>query len=69
MDLGGQSKGKEPRRVHAYIPAPYPKEKGFEIAPRKGFENHQKEQTGTIHPSLVEPRRIIYTSQRGSYKV
>jgi hypothetical protein len=32
-------------------------------------ENHQKERMGTTHPSLEEPRRFIYTSQRGSYKV
>jgi hypothetical protein len=37
--------------------------------PRKGSENHHKERTGTTHPSLEEPRRIMYTSQRGSYKV
>jgi hypothetical protein len=36
---------------------------------KKGSENHQKERTGTTRPSLEEPRRIIYTSQRGSYKV
>jgi hypothetical protein len=33
-------------------PPPNPKEKGLEIAPRKstrkGSENHQKEQTGTM---------------------
>jgi hypothetical protein len=43
--LVGESKGKEPRRVHAYTP-PNPKEKGIEIpprkSPRKGSENHQK---------------------------
>jgi hypothetical protein len=54
-------------------PPPNPKEKGLKIAPtkspRKGSENHQKERTGTTHPSLEEPRRIIYTSRRGSYKV
>jgi hypothetical protein len=37
-------------------PPPNPKEKGLEIAPRKsprkGSENHQKERTGTTHPSL-----------------
>jgi hypothetical protein len=53
-------------------PPPNPKEKGLEIAPRKfpikGSENHQREQMGTTHPSLEEPHRIIYTSQRGSYK-
>jgi hypothetical protein len=72
MDLGGESKGKEPRRVHAYIPHQIPKRK-ISIAPRKsprrGSENHQKERTGRTHPSIEEPRRIIYTSQRGSYKV
>jgi hypothetical protein len=37
--------------------------------PRKGSENHQKGKTGKTHPSLEEPRGIIYTYQRGSYKV
>jgi hypothetical protein len=37
--------------------------------PRKDPENHQKGKTGATHPSLEEPRRIIYTYQRGSYKV
>jgi hypothetical protein len=58
----------------SYIyPPPNPKEKGLKNAPRKsprkGSENHQKEQTGKTHPSLEEPCRIIYTYQRGSYKV
>jgi hypothetical protein len=52
---------------------PNPKEKGLEISPRKsprkGSENQQKERTETTHPSLEEPHRIIYTSQRSSYKV
>jgi hypothetical protein len=69
-DLGGESKGKEPRRVQA---SPNLKEKGLKIAPRKsprkGSENHQKGETGKTHPSLEEPHRIIYTYQRGSYKV
>jgi hypothetical protein len=56
-----------------HTPPPNPLEKGLEItprkSPRKGFKNHQKERKGTTHPSLEEPRRIIYTSQRGSYKV
>jgi hypothetical protein len=37
--------------------------------PREGSENHHQEQTGTTQPSLEEPRLIIYTYQRGSYKV
>jgi hypothetical protein len=71
-DLRGGSKGKELRRVHAYIPSNL-KEKGLEIAPRKfprkGSEKHKKERTGTTHPNLEEPHRIINTSQRDSYKV
>jgi hypothetical protein len=38
-------------------------------SPRKASENHQKREMGKIHPSLEEPHRIIYTYQRGSYKV
>jgi hypothetical protein len=37
--------------------------------PRKDPENHQKGKTGGTQLSLEEPRRIIYTYQRGSYKV
>jgi hypothetical protein len=37
--------------------------------PRKDPENHQKGKTRATHLSLEEPRRIIYTYQRGSYKV
>jgi hypothetical protein len=44
-------------------PPPNPKEQGLETplrkSPREGSENHQKEQKGTTHPSLEEPRRII----------
>jgi hypothetical protein len=35
---------------------------------REGSENHHPEQTGTTHPNLEEPRRIIYTCPKGSYK-
>jgi hypothetical protein len=38
-------------------------------SPREGSENHQQEQLETTHPNLDEPRRIIYTSNKGSYKV
>jgi hypothetical protein len=38
MDLGGESKGKEPRRVHAYIPHQIPKRK----ASKSHQENHQE---------------------------
>jgi hypothetical protein len=37
--------------------------------PRKDPENHQKGKIGGTQPSLEEPRRIIYTYQKGSYKV
>jgi hypothetical protein len=54
-------------------PPPNPQEQGLENTPRnpprEGSENHHQEQTGTTPPSLEEPRRIIYTYQRGSYKV
>jgi hypothetical protein len=69
MDLGGESKGKEPRRVHAYIPQQIPKRKASktlqENHQEKALKNTKKEtQTG-----LEEPRRIIYTYHEGSYKV
>jgi hypothetical protein len=55
------------------FPPTNPQEKGPENTPREstreGFENHHQEQTGTTHPNLEEPRRIIYTCHRGSYKV
>jgi hypothetical protein len=70
--LGGESKGKEPQRVHTYIPHKIPKRKVpktlqeiyQERAPKITTKNEQEQQ-----PSLQEPRRIIYTSQEGSYKV
>jgi hypothetical protein len=72
-EFGTRIKGKRTMKGSCIHPPPNPHEKGPEIAPRKsprkGSENHQKERTGTTHPSLEEPRRIIYTSQKGSYKV
>jgi hypothetical protein len=71
--LGGESKGKEPRRVHAYIPQQIPKRKApkslQEKTPRKGSEIHQKGKPRRTQTSLEEPRRIIYTYHEGSYKV
>jgi hypothetical protein len=71
--FGRGIKGKRTMKGSCIYPSPNPKEKGLEIAPRKssrkGSKNHQKERTGTTHPSLEEPCRIIYTYQRGSYKV
>jgi hypothetical protein len=71
--FGRGNEGKRTTKGSCIHPPPNPKEKGLEMtlrkSPRKGSENHQKERTGTTHPSLEEPRRIIYTSQRGSYKV
>jgi hypothetical protein len=46
----------------------YPQNFPTEI-PRKGPENHQKGKAGEAQTSLDEPRRIIYTYMKGSYKV
>jgi hypothetical protein len=50
-----------------------PQEQGTENTPRKqpgeGFENHHQEQPGTTQQGIEEPRRIIYTCHKGSYKV
>jgi hypothetical protein len=55
------------------FPLSNPQEKGPENnpkkSPREGSENHHEEQPGTTHPNLEEPRRIIYTCNKGSYKV
>jgi hypothetical protein len=55
------------------FPPSNPQEKGPENNPRqtqrKGSENHHQEQPGTTQQGLEEPRRIIYTSHKGSYKV
>jgi hypothetical protein len=71
--LGGESKGKEPQGVHAYIPYQIPKRKVSklpqEIHQEKGSENNQKGETRKTQPSFEEPRRIIYTYHEGSYKV
>jgi hypothetical protein len=55
------------------FPPSNPQEKGPENNPKKsrreGSENHHQEQPGTTHPKLEEPRRIINTCNKGSYKV
>jgi hypothetical protein len=55
------------------FPPSNPQEKGPENnpkkSPREGSENHHQEQPGTTRPNLEEPRRIIYTCNKGSYKV
>jgi hypothetical protein len=71
--FGRGVKGKQTTKGSCIHPSPNPKEKGLKTttrnSPRKAFENHQKGETGKTHPTLEEPRRIIYTYQRGSYKV
>jgi hypothetical protein len=71
--FGRGIKGKRTTKGSIIHPPPNPKEKGLKITPRKlprkGSENHQKGKMGETHPRLEEPRRIIYTYQRGSYKV
>jgi hypothetical protein len=44
-------------------------ENNLRKSPREGTENHHQEQPGTTLPNLEEPRRIIYTCHKGSYKV
>jgi hypothetical protein len=55
------------------FPPSNPQEQGSENNPKKSprecSENHNQEQPGTTHPNLEEPRRIIYTCHKGSYKV
>jgi hypothetical protein len=67
-DLGGES----PKGSHKFPPS-NPQEQGPENTPKKppreGSENHHQEQPGTTQQGLEEPRRIIYTCHKGSYKV
>jgi hypothetical protein len=53
-------KGKRITKDSSIHPSPNPKEKGLESAirklPRKGSENHHKEETRETQPSLEEPR-------------
>jgi hypothetical protein len=55
------------------FPPSNPQEQGPENSPREstreGSENHHQEKPGTTHPNLEQPRRIIYTRHKGSYKV
>jgi hypothetical protein len=57
---------------HKFSPS-NPQEQDPKNTPRKptreGSENHHQEQPRTTQQSLEEPRRSIYTYQRGSYKV
>jgi hypothetical protein len=60
-------------KVSHKFPPSNPREKGPKNTPREstreGSENNHQEQPGTTHPNLEEPRRIIYTCHKGSYKV
>jgi hypothetical protein len=55
------------------FPSSNPQEKGPEKnpkkSPREGSKNHHQEHPGTTHPNIEEPHRIIYTCNKGSYKV
>jgi hypothetical protein len=57
---------------HKFAPS-NPQEQGPKNTPRKtpreGSENRHQEQRGTTQQGLEEPRRIIYTYHKGSYKV
>jgi hypothetical protein len=71
--FGRGIKGKRSMKGSHISSTSNPQEQGPENTPRnqprEGSENHHQEQTRTTQPSLEEPRRIIYTYQRGSYKV
>jgi hypothetical protein len=60
-------------KISHKFPPSNPQEQGPENnpkkSPREGSENHYQEQPETTHPNLEEPRRIIYTCNKGSYKV
>jgi hypothetical protein len=66
-------KGKRTTRGSCIHPPPNPKEKGLKTTtrnlPKKGLRKSPKGETRKTHLSLEEPHRIIYTYQRGSYKV
>jgi hypothetical protein len=66
-------KGKITMKGSHEFPPSNPQEQGPENTPRKppreGSKNHHQEQPGTTQQSLEEPHRVIYTYQRGSYKV
>jgi hypothetical protein len=55
------------------FPTSNPQEKGPKNnpkkSPREDSKNHHQEQPETTHPNLEEPPRIIYTCNKGSYKV
>jgi hypothetical protein len=71
--FGRGIKGKRTTKGSHIFPPSNPQEQDLENTPRKppkeGSENHHQEQPETTQQSLEEPRRIIYTYQRGSYKV
>jgi hypothetical protein len=71
--FGRGIKGKRTTKGSHEFPPSNLQEHGPENTPRKppreGSENHNQEQPGTTQQSHEEARRIIYTNQRGSYKV
>jgi hypothetical protein len=71
--FGRGIKGKRTTKGSHIHPPPNPQEQGPENTPRNPprecSEYHHQKQTGTTQPILEDPRRIIYTYQRGSYKV
>jgi hypothetical protein len=72
-DLGGESKGKEPRRVQVYIPYQIPNRKVSKLQ----HENHQekalkiakKEKLEQHHTTLRNHAESSIHTIRGSYKV
>jgi hypothetical protein len=71
--FGRGIKGKRTTKGLHEFPPSNPQEQGPENTlrkpPREGTKNHHQEQPGTTQQGLEEPRRIIYTCHKGSYKV
>jgi hypothetical protein len=68
--FGRGIRGKRTTKGSHEFPPSNPQEQYLENTPRKpqreGSKNYHQEQPGTTKQSLEEPRRIIYTYQRGS---
>jgi hypothetical protein len=73
MDLGGESKGKEPPRVQAYIPHQIPKRKvskpPHENRQEKAPKIGKKDKLEQHHKTLRNHVESSVHTTRGSYKV
>jgi hypothetical protein len=72
MNLGGGSKGKNHEGFMHASPTKSQRERSqnrHKKFAKKSLRKSLKGEIGKTHPTLKEPHRIIYTYQRGSYKV